>query len=470
MPKSGSTFPHGTFVLWSLLLVWAPLPLASNRPWSQALLIFLVALCAVCFSLYALWRRLPLGSLLAPYRWPLILLTLVALWASLQCLPLPLSTLEALSPHAADIYRSAGYTETGYITLDIGRSQMQAAWSWALLLFFGMTLLVIDTRERIRQAGMLVVYVGVFQALYGSFMTLSGIEYSFFMPKEAYRGVATGTFVNRNSFAAFLTMCLSVGVGLLVGSLNRNRSSNWREGARRLLDTLLGSKMRLRVFLAFMVIALVLTRSRMGNTAFFTSLFLSGALVMIAQRKLHKGAVILFMSLLLVDFIIVGQWFGFEELAQRLEGTSAERETRDEVVRDTLVMLRDYPLTGTGLGSFAVAYPQYQQPDVRGFYDQTHNDYLQFASELGMLGMIPLGCFVLLTLGRALVSMFRRRDQLARGVAFACTMGVTALLIHSFVDFNLQMPANALLFMLLLAFGWKAGTMPRAAGSGNQGD
>src|SRR5690606_21797582 len=131
------------------------------------------------------------------------------------------------------------------------------------------------------------------------------------------------------------------------------------------LDTILGSKMRLRVFLAFMVIALVLTHSRMGNTAFFASLFLCGAILMLMQRSLHKGAIILFVSLLLVDFIIVGQWFGFEELAARLDSTSAESETRDEVVRNNLVMLQDYPLTGTGLGSFAVSYPQYQEADVR---------------------------------------------------------------------------------------------------------
>lgn len=453
-------YPQSAFVAWGLLLCWAPLPMASNRPWSQTLLIFLVALVALYVTLLALLRNKPLFSQLAPFKWPLGLLSLVPLWATLQCLPLSLENLALFSPNAADIYRHAGL-EQGYITLDIGRTQIQAAWSWALLLFFAMALLLLDTRQRIRDAALLAVYVGVFQALYGSFMTLSGLEYSFFQEKTAYRGVATGTFINRNSFAAFLTMCLSIGIGLLVGNLHRHGSRNWREGMRRMLDTILGSKMRLRVFLAFMVIALVLTHSRMGNTAFFASLFLCGAILMLMQRTFHKGAIILFVSLLLVDFIIVGQWFGFEELAARLDSTSVESETRDEVVRDTLVMLQDYPLTGTGLGSFAVSYPQYQEADVRGFYDHTHNDYLEFSSELGLIGMIPLASFVLLSLGHALLAMQRRRDQLAKGIAFAGTMGITALLIHSFVDFNLQMPANALLFMLVLAFAWKAGTMPR---------
>src|SRR5690606_885563 len=133
------------FVLWSLLLCWAPLPLASNRPWSQALLIFLVALVAIYVTLVALWRRQALFSQLAPFKWPLLLLLLVPLWATLQCVPLSLEALAQRSPQAAAIYGDAGL-ESGYITPDLGRIQMQAGWSWALLLFFAMSLLLLDTR------------------------------------------------------------------------------------------------------------------------------------------------------------------------------------------------------------------------------------------------------------------------------------------------------------------------------------
>lgn len=62
-------------------------------------------------------------------------------------------------------------------------------------------------------------------------------------------------------------------------------------------------------------------------------------------------------------------------------------------------------------------------------------------------------------LGRALHSMAKRHDPLAKGIAFAASMGIIALMIHSTVDFNLQMPANALLFIVILALAWISGTL-----------
>ncbi len=457
-----STYPTSAFVAWLLLLAWAPLPRASVPDWAQALLVLLVALAAALLLLQAALGQRPLLSRLRAFRWPLLLLLPVPLWATLQAVPLSLPLLQQLSPLSAAAYEQAGATQ-GHLSLDPAATQLHAAWSWALWLYFAMGCLLLDTPQRVRSAATFIVYCGVAQALYGSFMTLSGLEYGFLQQKEFYRGVATGTFVNRNSFAGYLTMCLAVGIGLLVASLQQQRNQRWRDTLRRWLDTLLGPKMRLRVFLALMVIALVLTRSRMGNTAFFSSLLVCGVALMAMQRKFNKGAIILFASLMLVDFLIVGQWFGFEELQQRLESTSVQSETRDEVARDTLVMIRDFPLTGVGLGANAMAFQRYQQVDVGGqFYDRTHNDYLQFSAELGLPVMLPLGGVVLLSLGQALLAMYRRRDPLARGAAFAGAMGITALLIHSTVDFDLQIPANALLFMVVLVLPWVAAQLPRS--------
>lgn len=459
-----SSYPQSAFVGWLLILAWAPLPLASNRLWALALLILLCSALAIVMLLQTLYRNTPLLQQLKPYRVPILLWLVVPLWSTLQTFQLPLNLLATLSPAAADIYTSIG-AEAGSISLDPGRTQIQAAWSWALWLFFIMTLLLLDTRERVHSAAMFIVYCGLFQALYGSFKTLSGIELNPFLASEAYQGVATGTFVNRNHLAGYLELTLSVGVGMLVATLSQGSRSGWRDKMRGLMDTILGPKMRLRIFLALMVIALVLTHSRMGNSAFFSSLLICGLTLMIMQRKLHKGALILFVSLILIDSMIVGQWFGFEEVVQRVQNTTAAGELRDEVVRDTLVLLQDYPLTGSGLGSYASVYPQYQQADVRGFFDHAHNDYLEFAVELGLIGMGPLATLVLLSLYMALKTMYQRRDQLAKGVAFASSMGIIALLIHSAVDFNLQMAANAQLFTVLLALAWIAGTLPRQGSS-----
>lgn len=461
MDTRRTRIPDFFFYMWLLLLAWAPLPAASNWPWALALLTGLISFLLVILLGYALVKKILLLSSLQVFRWPVILLLVIPLWSSLQLLQLPLDVLELFSPVAADTYARAGLS-SGRITLDLARTQMLAAFSWALWGFFCLSLLLLDSHKRIERTCFFLVCCGVFQALYGSFMTLSGLEYGFFLEKEAYRGVATGTFINRNHLAGYLEMCLAIGIGLLVSSLNRDSHVSWRNRVRNLLDALLGEKIRLRVFLALMVIALVLTHSRMGNTAFFSSLLICGALWMLFEKKFHKGAIILFVSLVLIDTLIVGQWFGFEEVVQRLENTSADSESRDEVVADGLIMLNDFWLTGSGLGSFGNAFPKYQKNTVTGYlsyYDHAHNDYLEFFVELGIVGMLALILLVGLTLYKSLIAMFKRRDRLARGIAFASTMGMIALLIHSAVDFNLQMPANALLFIVILALGWISGSL-----------
>ena len=138
-----------------------------------------------------------------------------------------------------------------------------------------------------------------------------------------------------------------------------------------------------------------------------------------------------------------------------MQRTSAESEDRDNVAGDTLAMVQDFPLTGTGAGSFYAVYPMYTTGvKTAGLTDHAHNDYLQFASELGLLITAALGVAVLASLWCAMLAMLKRRDPVLRGAAFASAMAVVALLVHSTADFNLQIPANAATFVVLLALGW----------------
>ena len=118
-----------------------------------------------------------------------------------------------------------------------------------------------------------------FLYLYGSVMTLSGLEYLLFVKKEDYLGTATGTFVNRNHLAGYLEMALAIGLGLMLMAGKgkpAELSGRWRGRVRSILRLLLSQKAILRLMLVAMVVGLILTRSRMGNTAFFNSLLITG--------------------------------------------------------------------------------------------------------------------------------------------------------------------------------------------------
>ena len=212
-----------------------------------------------------------------------------------------------------------------------------------------------------------------------------------------------------------------------------------------------------------MVIALVLTHSRMGNTAFFFSLIASAVIWLTATKRFTKGSIALLISLIIIAALIVGAWFGIDKVAERLEGTAFTEETRDEVNRDTLTLIQDQPLFGTGAGSFYTAFPQYRQADITLYYDHTHNDYLELVAEHGVIGVIPLISILIAALILSIRTMTQRRTLQMQAMAFAPLMSIIAMLLHSTVDFSLQLPANAASFVIILTLAWVIRYLPRNA-------
>ena len=248
------------------------------------------------------------------------------------------------------------------------------------------------------------------------------------------------------------------------------------------LQTVLSSKILLRLILCILVIALVMTRSRMGNIAFFTSMLLCGAVHLYLCKKFTCSAVVLFASLLVIDTLIISQWFGLSELAQRLNLTvqnieiqsasGANRnaatdhdqsiqkaqqyqlitgDDRDKTWRQARAMRQEHYLLGTGYGSFYTLFPQYRDGSNLGFYDYAHNDYLQFIIEFGLPGTLCFIVLITLALTNAVQAQRLGRGKMAISAAFATMMGIFSLAMHSWTDFNLYIPANAMLICILLA-------------------
>jgi O-antigen ligase len=110
-------------------------------------------------------------------------------------------------------------------------------------------------------------------------------------------------------------------------------------------------------------------------------------------------------------------------------------------------------LAGIGAGTFIYSYPAYKSDDIKAdrIYNNAHNDHAQFMAEFGLPAFLLLALAVLISAWWAIMAMVKRNSELFKGVGFGACMGIIALLIHSAVDFNLQIPANAYMFVLLLA-------------------
>ena len=157
-----------------------------------------------------------------------------------------------------------------------------------------------------------------------------------------------------------------------------------------------------------------------------------------------------------VAVILIVGWISGGSVLDRLltlrepmaEDTAGNRLT---ILRDSLPIIRQHLWFGTGLGTFPTIYPAYRSFYSESFVNAGHNDYLQLIVETGLLGALAFLSFVWIYTRR-----FARRvrewpfDQLAT-LQMAAAISCLGLLVHSVVDFNLHIPANAALFFVLLA-------------------
>ena len=468
---------RGRAQFWALmaLIVYTPLPLASNRPWALALLGVLTG----CLLLWSIWR--PGGhaadSVLRSARVPLVLLGLWMLLLAVQLVPLPDSWMDVMGRRA--VFDQQG---GGSISIDPYSTRLYLAKACILSAAFWLVVTLVNSRRRMEWLATVIVFSGLLQALAGVVWMASDTTFQiFFVSMDNPR--AHGTFVSPNQYAGYLELTLAVGIGLMIAKLDGRTSVNWRKRLHGWLAVLLSGKAMLRLALIIMVVGLVASRSRGGNSAFFASLLIVGVFAVMFSKHAARTTVVFIASLIVLDVVVIGGMVGVEKVVQRIENTNLQKqsaemklleaqstnvqlnanrpiqihhyeesvEERGQAILPSLKIVRDFPWLGTGGGTFHLAFPYYQPEYVQIYYDHPHNDYVEFASEAGVLGFLLLALMVMHSIWQSFMLLVRSHNQLSIGMAFASLMGIVSLLIHGAVDFNFQNPANAMLFLILLS-------------------
>ena len=127
--------------------------------------------------------------------------------------------------------------------------------------------------------------------------------------------------------------------------------------------------------------------------------------------------------------------------------------------QNTQAIVKDFPLVGTGLGTFTQVFPMHRSFHIRGLVTHAENDFLQLVSEVGIIGFGLVCALFLILIVRAVLdirSLSPTEPQ--RYLGIGGLVGILALMCHSVVERNIQVPANAFLWTLLWAIVLKAGT------------
>jgi len=315
-------------------------------------------------------------------------------------------------------------------------------------------LVVGSHRARARQLLLVVGWSGVAYACYGILSTLLEPTMILWRERRVSAGFVTGTFINRNTAATYFGSCAAIWLLILSERIRERLPEGplqWRHVSQYLL-----SKVRKNVvfaFLAFFVcfVALLMSGSRAGVTV--SMLILVGAFTLFFRRDLPKrsGLALLAASATGVALVLV-QFLG-GAVNQHFDAQNLSDEGRLAVYRSTLQMIANRPWFGTGLGTFAWSFPGYRSTEVSlsSVFDLAHSTPLELAADLGipLAAAIGLGwIFILVVLTRA--ALRRRRD----GVAPLAALSVALIgLLHSMVDFSLQIPGYAIVAFAVVGCG-----------------
>jgi O-antigen ligase len=169
---------------------------------------------------------------------------------------------------------------------------------------------------------------------------------------------------------------------------------------------------------------------------------------------------------ILAAVLAMAIWIGPEPVINRFLNLSPQQSgpagDRKAIWRDTVQLIDGHPWLGTGLGTFPLAYPSVQTAFAGKFVNHAHNDYLEFASELGIPATVLLFGAVFYVLLQSAKTFRGSKIQFEKTIALGCFGSLFAISLHSLTDFNLQIPANALVFAVVLGLAHANSTARRA--------
>lgn len=327
-----------------------------------------------------------------------------------------------------------------------GRGYVILALGW-MALFLTLTL----TSESVtasRNIAIFLILVGSIEALYGLVQSLGGIDYI----GHYYRGLgsqASGTLINRNHFAGLLNMTIPVAVGALFAGFSFRRSKV------RLHSEVYAWVWILLLSCSLMGLAVLLSRSRGGAVILLGSLILV-ALMLSSKKRKHRSESLSSVAvwILIITSLGLSSWVGLDALLRRFDTLDIDMSTRTAIYRASLPLIGENYWAGVGPGMYRWMFRPYQVERTDTLYTHAHNDYLQSAAEWGIPAALVFWGFVLWRLRQAARTFFQSKDRWRQGIALGCVGAIFSILLHSFIDFNLQIPSNWMIFNIVLGLSW----------------
>src|SRR3984893_9488390 len=273
--------------------------------------------------------------------------------------------------------------------------------------------------------GFLVAIFGILQQL-----TFNGKLYWF--REMRYGGIPFGPYVNRNHFAGFIELVIPVALVPLV--LGKVRKERW---------------FAVGIFALLPIGALFLSASRGGVVSFGVEVGVLALLMVLRRaggRHVLAGGVVLLLAFMLVS------WLGVRQILERfssMQSLEVSVGKRASMRHDAWHIFLKHPWIGTGLGTLPIVFPAYETLYDGKVVNHAHNDYLEMLADTSIAGAFCCACFLAVLFFRSLKQLLVTDKSFAAALHLSGLVACCGFLVHSLVEFNLHMPGNALLFLLM---------------------
>ena len=403
----------GKAALWLLAaaLVLGPLPAGSQGPRARWLL---AGACFVSAALLAVHRLLRRRSIAADgLYWAFASLAGLVL---LGLVPLPRGLVSLLSPartaFQGQVERACSLPPAGWLPFatctECARDTVVLLLAWACVYFVASDY-ASRTDRAIRVLGSMAVAGAAMAALGAVGQLFQG-------------GRLTASFTNANRFASFLALCAGAAAALAL--LEERRRAFWI------------------ICAAVSQLGLFLTLSRMGIASAAAG---SAAAILVRRKDIGRSRAAAAVASVVLAALALNAAVGLSPVLMRysvLFEPGVLGGGRLACWRDGLRLFADFPLTGSGAGSFKHVFAAYQDPALRGWYKFAHNDALNVLCDMGPLAVAALAGGAVFWCARALRAA-RSGDERLKAIATGALFGVTAVLVHSLADYPLRQPAVA---------------------------
>lgn len=433
------------------VLVFSPLAFGAVEQWSRGIMETL-SLLSLCLFLYERSTRqedtvrdmpgiVPLASLLV--------------YMFFQFVPLPAAVVGLISPGTAALYRNtAGIDDpVVWMSLSVNKKatvmEFMRMLSYAALYIVSVQLLMSKDRQK-KTVGVIAIFASVLAvfAVVQHFLPNGRI---YWFRELTQGGLPFGPYVNRNHYAGLMGMIFPVVLSTFLFYKPHVGYGSFRE---RVAGTFNQKMTNTHILLGFSAVLIALSvfvsLSRGGIVSLSSAMIFFGTLLLFRGGRKKRGLTII--TIFFIIWIAVG-WIGWEPLFERFERIVdvQGRITEPRITRwnDSMKIVRDFPLWGTGFGTYMNIYPRYRTIPGTITTEHAHNDYLELLTDGGVLSFFLMSWFLIAVFFRSFRVFSRRRSLWSVYLFIGSATGMLSVLIHSITDFNLHIGANGLYFFFL---------------------